>query len=265
VIAIDEPLIGGHLAVPVTSMNGLRPHHVAPEMLRVNDGRADAPDYFFARRYERVWQPLLRELILRRFEAQVTEQANARAIEDPICVLKEPHGSIGADVLMATLPRSRLLFLLRDGRDVVDSELDASGSGSWATDYLKGYAPSDDDRLGHLRERAHAWLLGTLVTERAFERHPPELRRLVRYEDLLEDGEGQLAALDAWLGLDLGHDRIRAAVRDAEFARLPVEQRGRGKFARAAQPGLWRENLSAEEQAVLEELIGARLRELGYS
>jgi len=44
----------------------------------------------------------------------------------------------------------------------------------------------------------------------------------------------------------------------------PAEHRGPDKIFRAAQPGLWRENLSADEQEVVEGVMGPKLRELGY-
>jgi hypothetical protein len=265
VIPIEEPAIGSHIAIPVTSITGVRPERVAPDRFRVNDLREDAPDYFFARRYERVWRPLLRDLILGRLAAQVADAAAERKIDDPICVLKEPHGSIGADVLMAALPRSRMIFLLRDGRDVIDSEVDAASAGSWAMSILEGYAPiGEEDREAFLRERAHAWLARTAITQGAYQRHPADRRTTIRYEDLLQDAEEHLGALDAWLDLGLEASEIRDRVGKTRFERLGPEARGRGRFARAATPGLWRQNLRPSDQALLEEMLGPKLRELGY-
>jgi len=65
----------------------------------------------------------LRTLLLERFGAHLRRAGGS----DPLCVIKEPNGSQGAGFILFRLPCSRLLFLLRDGRDVVDSELDASG------------------------------------------------------------------------------------------------------------------------------------------
>jgi len=265
VIAIDEPAIGSHIAIPVTSITGVRPARVAPDRFRVNDLRDDAPDYFFARRYEQVWRPLLRDLILGRLGAQVGDAVAERKIDDPICVLKEPHGSIGADVIMAALPHSRMIFLLRDGRDVIDSELDAASAGSWAMSILEGYAPiGDEGRKAFVRERAHAWLARTAITQRAYQRHPADRRMRIRYEDLIEDTEEHLGELNAWLDLGLNPSEIRDRVGTTGFERLGPEVRGRGRFARAATPGLWRENLRPEDQALLEEMLGPKLRELGY-
>jgi hypothetical protein len=43
-----------------------------------------------------------------------------------------------------------------------------------------------------------------------------------------------------------------------------VRRRGERSFTRAAKPGLWRENLDSSERDLLEDLLGPKLRELGY-
>jgi hypothetical protein len=263
VVTIDEPAIGLHLAPPLSSVVGLRPDRVAPERFRLNDVRGDSGDYFFARRHAAVWQPLLRDLILGRLEAQIADTSQGRPA-NPMCIVKEPHGTIGADILMSTLPGSRMILLLRDGRDVIDSELAAATSGSWAMSTLEGYAPADADRLGYVRDRSYAWLARTLAAERAFEAHPEDLRTRIRYEDLLQDPASILRSLSDWLDLDLTPDRIREAVTETDFDALDPSMRGPGRFARAARPGMWRESLSPEEQAVVAGILGPKLAELGY-
>jgi len=39
-------------------------------------------------------------------------------------IIKEPHGSLAADTISECLPNSKIIILLRDGRDVLDSEVD---------------------------------------------------------------------------------------------------------------------------------------------
>jgi hypothetical protein len=53
-------------------------------------------------------------------------------------------------------------------------------------------------------------------------------------------------------------------VAELSFEAIPAESRGPGRFARAATPGLWRENLSTEEQRLLMDVIGPKLQQLGY-
>jgi hypothetical protein len=250
VVKIDEPGIGAHLGVPTESIIGLRP--TSGETFRLNDVRAEARDYFFARQWENAWRAPLRELLLARLGAQL---GNAR-----FAILKEPNGSLGADAIMSVLPESRLIFLLRDGRDVVDSELDAAEPDSWAT--RKYDSLERTERGDYLRGRAHAWVQRTEVVQRAFAAHDPELRYLVRYEALRADPESVVSELARWLDLPVAV--LTEAARATAFERLPENLRGQGQFARAASPGLWRENLLPDEQAALEQIMGPKLRELDY-
>lgn len=264
VIKLDEPTIGVHLGALMLDFVSVQPRSVTPERLRLNDVRAELPHYFFSRRYEEVWRPLVRQLLLGRFDAEVRDIASRRRIPEPIPVIKEPVGSQAADILMSLLPEARLLFLLRDGRDVIDSELDAFRPGGWVAQHLPDYTTSDRDRLNFVNARAHAWLARTEAVERAYADHGPELRMMVRYEDLLADTQPVLSRLVGWLGLELDEEASRTAVAVTDFDRLDDTQKGPGKFARAARPGLWRENLTADEQELIEGVMGAKLRELGY-
>lgn len=262
-VMIDEPAIGCHLGVPLGGFLTMRARDVPVDRLRMRDLRRDHRDYALNDRYRDAWEAPARALVLERLRAQVVEECASRQLEDPLVLVKEPHGSLASDLLMSLVPESRLLFLLRDGRDVLDSELDAGAAGSWAADVSAGYVTSDEDRHAFLRDRAHMWALRTTVTARAHDAHPPALRRTVRYEDLVADTVGSLRELDRWLELGLGQDVDRVA--DVGRAdRQPAAVRGPGQFVRAATPGLWREHLSAEEAAMVELVMGDVLRAHGY-
>jgi hypothetical protein len=178
-------------------------------------------------------------------------------------VIKDVGASHAAPMTMSLLPRSRLLFLIRDGRDVVDSLMHAAQPGSWFARVGRPLILSDEDRLDYLREKSVDWAAWTDACLRAWEAHPPNLRRRVRYEDLLRDPVAELGALCEWIGLERRGDRLETAVRRHAFG--ASEPTGPREFARAASPGLWRQNLSGEEQRIAEEIMGERLADLGYS
>jgi hypothetical protein len=181
-------------------------------------------------------------------------------------VIKEPNGSQSADLLMEALPGSRLLFLLRDGRDVVDSELAGNTQGAWVTKEFPGatgIGDTDADRLAFVAQSARKWLWRTEVTERAYEAHPgPKL--LVRYEDLLAEPETHLRGILGWMGLSVPDDVLARAIEKHAFDNVPADRKGEKGFYRAARPGLWRENLTGDEQRAVAEIIGAKLRAVGY-
>ena len=166
-------------------------------------------------------------------------------------------------MISRALPRSRLLFLLRDGRDVVDSELAGLRPGGWATRHYPGARGiADDERLEFVVGSARKWLWRTEVVEAAIAAHPGPTH-LVRYEDLVSDPRPRLAALLGWLGLEAGADQLERWVHAHSFERV-AEARGAGEFHRLATPGAWRANLTADEQLALDGVIGSKLRQLGY-
>jgi len=231
----------------------------------LNDLRRHDPAYFFSDEYESAWRAPLRRLTLERLGAQQRRAELDHGLTDPLILVKEPNGSHATDLIARLLPESRLIFLLRDGRDVVDSMMEADSEGGWRT-RTEGVEPllTPEQRLYGVRRQAHLWLVRTIATERAAEMLGPERSITVRYEELLANTERELARLDRWLELGRDQRQIRAAVRTNRFGSLRNRLRGRRKGVRAASPGLWRENLAAVEQEAIEELIGPKLRELGY-
>ena len=69
------------------------------------------------------------------------------------------------------------------GRDVVDSWLDMHQRNSWYSEYAKPFS-SQEERLEALKFYAPLWKTRILTTKRAYEKHDPTLRLLIRYEDL---------------------------------------------------------------------------------
>ena len=63
-------------------------------------------------------------------------------------MIKEPNGSHGADVVMSILSRSRMIFQLRDGRDVIDSILHAHSGGGWLAEPGAAGTHSERSRAG---------------------------------------------------------------------------------------------------------------------
>ena len=260
VAAMDEPGIGMHLALFAPDTLGVPARGFDAEQMRVNDSRAKDDDYFFADSYADVWRSSVRSLLLDRFAAHVERQAP----EAKRLMVKEPNGSLAADLIMSALPAARLLWVLRDGRDVVDSQLDAARKGSWLSNFGGGMEGDPAERLRFLEDRAHLWVARTRAVQRAYAGHDAALRHTVRYEELLADTAPLLRGLYGWLDITAPDD-LDDIVARRSFAALPEAARGPGQFARAASPGLWRDNLTGDEQAVVNAVMGPMLDELGYS
>lgn len=262
VVPIDETYLLHHLA-PLRPLPGEPAEQPPPDAFVVNGDRRADPAYFFSDEFEAAWQPELRRLVLARLHAQSQRAGREHGLSDPLVLIKEPNGSHAAELAMSLLPRSRLIFLLRDGRDVVDSLLDARGADGWIG---AGNMDMSDpaERVAYVRRQARLWLNGTTAVQSAYATHPEELRRTVRYEDLRANTLDALRPLAEWLGLASDDASLKAAVEANAFEAIPRRLRGPGTPRRAASPGLWRENLAPAEQAAMEEIIGPKLRELGY-
>jgi hypothetical protein len=262
VVPIDDPHLGHHLGVwrPIP-LAWAAPDRI-PELTTLLELKRDKPDYFFSDRYREHWLPALRELVATRLDAQVREVAGEQGIASPIAVVKEP-GSHAADLILSMFPGSCLLFLLRDGRDVVDSWLDAYRPGSWALEE-GAYPVRDEDRLAFVRWQSSVWLYRTEIVQRAFEGHDPRRRLLFRYEDLRRDPAGYLEQICSRFGIRAAPNELEAIAERHAFSRTPGRERGSGRTIRFAQPGRWRESLSEAEEAAMLEIMGDKLEELGY-
>jgi hypothetical protein len=259
VVPIDDPHLGHHLGVwrPISLAWATAEH--PPDLTTLDRVKHDKDSYFFSDRYRDAWHPALRRLIADRFDAQVADTAT---VPDPMVVVKEP-GSHVADILLSLFPGSHLVFLLRDGRDVVDSWLAAYRTGSWALQ--EGAFPvTDGGREALVRWQSEVWAFRTDVVQRAYEAHPEDRRILVRYEDLVADPGRELARLADHLPITATADRLASAVAEHAFDAVPAVAKGETKAIRSATPGGWRENLTASEHDVMHEVMGAKLAELGY-
>jgi hypothetical protein len=263
-LPVDEFRIASHLVASsgaVTLENGV----VGPDS--INFFFRSFSSYAFSAAYEDVWRPEARRFMLIRLYAVIerAREAGLKLPADlPALLVKEVNSSHGADLVMSLLPRSKMIFLVRDGRDVLDSLLDGNRPGGWLLTGVAGGFNSDDERHEFVRENSRSWVARTNVCMRAYENHSPDLRRRVRYEDLIADTEGCLSDLAGWLGISNGPRRITNVVEAHSFAAVPEKRKGQGKIIRSATPGGWRQGLDPEEQEIAREIMGDSLAELGY-
>jgi hypothetical protein len=259
-VPIDDPHLGHHLGVwrpiPLAWATADRD----PELTILNEIKREKPSYFFSDRYRDVWGPALRELIISRFDAQARDADTGGA--EPLVVVKEP-GSHIADLLMSLFGESRMIFLLRDGRDVVDSWLAAHRAGAWAVEE-GAYPVAPEGREALIRWQSSVWAYRTGVVLGAYRSHDPSRRVLVRYEDLLRDSVREMERIRESFAIDVPRERLREIARVHEFSSVPSEEKGSSKEIRSAKPGGWQRHMSAAEQQAMYEVMGERLVEVGY-
>ena len=229
----------------------------------------NVPGYAFSAAYADVWGPEVRRMTLVRLYAAI-ERARAAGLrvrpDLPLLVIKEVNGSHGADRTMPLFPGARMIFLVRDGRDVLDSLVDANSERGWLTrrGLGRGGFETPAERVDFVRENARAWTARMNACARAYDAHDPALRIKVRYEDLLAETARRLGELAGWLGLPAGAKRVEKIAARNAFETVAEGARGPGQIRRSAEPGAWRAGLTPEEQRVAHETMAQSLTALGY-
>jgi hypothetical protein len=196
VVPVNEPMLGWYLGPFLSDLPGFGTAELDSYNFTLRQVQDEKRSQFFAGEFEDVWRPALGRMICERFAAHTLRYPpKGGAPERALVLIKEPNGSQSADIIMSALPRARFLFLLRDGRDVVDSDLAAHQAGAWVTKEFPGaQGISEDDRHAFVVQSARKWLWRTEVTQRAYDAHPgPKL--VMRYEEILADSKGQMRLL----------------------------------------------------------------------
>ena len=245
---IDESQIGRHLG-SIWQVHDKKYY-------RDFDNFKTSHDYFFSLTFQDTWKYYLKKLILNRIYAQFQDL-------NKIIVIKEPSSSIVSDLISECLPNSKIIIILRDGRDVVDSAVDAFKKGSWMT--KAGFAAkSTIERENVIERQSIQWKMRTEIMLHAFEKHNKNLRYSIKYEDLRKNTFDELKRIYEFLGTKIDDSELEKIIEKYSFEKIPKDQKGDGKFYRSAQPGKWRENFTDDEITIIEEIMGPMLKKLKY-
>jgi hypothetical protein len=218
------------------------------EKLRGNEKLLENPTFILGEPYREVWLRSIRNFVL---EGAAVRYPELR--KDQYLVVKEPNGSMGAPLLLEATPESRLIFLIRDSRDVIASRLDAFRAGGW-TGRNRDYRAAEELNAA-TRKMAELYLNMVSKVQEAYEVHPGK-KAFVRYEDLRYDTFRTLEAMYDALEVEADEAQLEAAVVKHGWARVPESEKGKDKFFRRAQPGSWRGDLSPEQIRIIEDITG---------
>jgi len=224
---------------------------------------------FFDNKFkENCWLPIFRKLIISRtyFHSQNLEKN---------IIIKEPTGGGGADILMECVKNSKIIFLLRDGHDVVDSFMDAIKPGSWKggrkvdqkdyqTSFKKKLDEYSQERNKKIKKYSKLWNSYISTVLEAYENHPPELRLLVKYEDLRRNTFPELKKIYEFVGIDISDKKLKGKIDKYAYENVPQSEKGAGKKIRTATPGNYTENFSVDEIELMNSILGDTLKKVGY-
>ena len=206
--------------------------------------------------YKDTWLRPMRDLVLGGAAARFPE-----VIGGGYLVIKEPNGSIGAPLLMEALPESRMIFLIRDSRDVVASSMDARSEGSWLQERRDDQRrKAEKNPNAYVRMRANSYVQQIEKTRQAYDAHRGR-KVMVRYEDLRAGTLPTMKRIYSTLEIPVDENELAQTVEKHAWENIPEEQKGEGKKRRKAKPGGWQEDLTPRQAEIVEEITGPLLKE----
>ena len=246
---MDEPHIGFHLQ----SLG------VLEDSQEIIESHKKRSSYFFCDEFKQTWNFYLRKLILNRIYVQFPDISKK-------IILKEPNGSFGADNLTDLLPSCKIILLLRDGRDVVDSLVDARSKKGWGAKESAGEFKNitSTNRMSFIKRQSFSWKVRTQLLLRTYDKHVNNFRFKVKYEDLKKNTFQELIKIYDYIQVHISEEKIKEIVEKFSFEKIPEEEKGSGKITRFATPGKWKENFSEEEIKMMNDIMGETLKKLGY-
>src|SRR5829696_2868620 len=196
-----------------------------------------------------------KELWLNPVRRFVLDSASVRfpeRVDGGYLVIKEPHGTLGAPLLAAALPESRMILLVRDPRDVISSKMDAAREGSWAEEAQKSRgqekkntsADSKPDAFVKSQARRYAQLIE--LAQQAYDAHPGR-KVLIRYEDLRAEPLETMRHIYEKLEIPAEERELVRAVEQHPREKSPETQEGADKPGRTGRAGACAEELNPEQ------------------
>jgi hypothetical protein len=249
-LRLGEPLIGDHLSAD---------RELGKTYVKRIEEHKDRESYFFSSKHKDVWKFFLRKLILNRIHSQF-KNLNSTII------IKEPNGSMAADIISDCLPKSKIIVLIRDGRDIINSQITALSEGGYVVKREKRFEPlSGARRNTAIIRHAKRWMKLMEVLMKTYESHDEKLRLFLRYETLRSNTLAELKKIYKFLNIDIDTDSLSKIVSDNAFENLSAEKKGVGTTRQFASSGKWKENFSKSEIKTIQEIIGETLTKLNYS
>ena len=218
----------------------------------------DRTNYFFSNMYKKTWMYHLRKLILNRIYAEF------KTTTIPI-IIQEP-GGLGHSIISECLENSKIIVIYRDGRDIIDSILDARTNltpGGRFTNLMK--KPFEESqRMPFIKNHAKTWSDQIKILKSVVQNHNNENLIEVKYENLRKETLSNLEKIYEFLKIDIDKDSINKIVEKTSLKNLPAGTTGKGKGVRNVKPGSWRENLNEREIEQMNSIMKDSLRLLEY-
>lgn len=160
---------------------------------------------------------------------------------------KTPRYLLHLPWLGGVFPDAQFVHIIRDGRPSARSQIKAG----WFDNYT---------------DAAKRWVNDIGMGRKAGEALGKDRYKEIRYEDLIEDTEGQLRDLCAWLDLDFCPEMLQYYQSSAQHIHTPHRDLFKliDKPVDATRVNAWKTEMDAAEVVEFERVAGPLLADLGY-
>lgn len=216
----------------------------------------ERPSSFFSVKHRGVWLNGLRDLFLDMVRDRYP-QFGKHALAVKEVNTPELYGWLGT-----LFPGGKLILLVRDPFDVLDSYLDLQKPGSWNNRF--GEAGEDPLEASNVRRTAEHIRTTIELALAAYEQFDPDRRLIVSYEELLADATDKLRRAARLVDVEVCDEAIAAAVEKHAFSKH--EKTGELEFRRRGEAGVWKKskNFNAEVRRIASVSLGPLRAKLGY-
>lgn len=157
----------------------------------------------------------------------------------------------------------RVIYLVRDGRDVMVSYYDYETKHRRFNGSFQEFLLSSQLPYGSWADHVQSWLNAREATDLL----------VVRYEDLLQDAQPELARMVRFAGIGSTPERIERAVRLSAFDQMQKLEETRGrpygdtgyKFVRRGTAGQWDSAFDETAKTIFKSQANSLLLQLGYA
>jgi len=176
---------------------------------------------------------------------------------------KTHEHSLFLGLLGQTFPNSKIIHIIRDGRDVCVS--------GWFHNQRKG-GPNFQQRFPDMNKYIHYTItqhwLPYIQKAREFGQKYPDRYFELKYEDMHSDTAGHIASMVKFLGVDTSASSIEKCVKGGSFKSLTggreLGEEDNQSFFRKGIVGDWRNHLDDTNIATFNQLAGTMSKQLGY-
>lgn len=178
---------------------------------------------------------------------------------------KTPRHVFRIDEILELLPEAKVLCMVRDPRAVVASYRDWRYRGGLNEEGDEEYKQAIAKEEARSRQSYHIviattmWKAAVGAARKARETHGPERVRIVKYEDVIADPEGQLRSVCEWMGIPFTPDILEIPLHNSSSQ----DYSARAGVSTAPQ-NRWKSVLSPREIAVIERIAQSSLEAFGY-